>query len=94
MTKKRSSSKALSPIHPSLHFVLFLVLAFVLVMVVAFVMQQTAKTTRANLFCPQPQANQANIIEELSKRCPQGVKYVKDANKCNVWVCKEAPLAQ
>lgn len=88
MTKKRSArSFSYSPIHPSLHFVLFLVLAFILVMFVAVVMQQTSTAARARLMCPKSN-NTTNSIAELSKRCADGVEYTKDANGCSVWVCK------
>ncbi|RJR29770.1 hypothetical protein C4564_01665 [Candidatus Microgenomates bacterium] len=95
MAKKRHhfSPLALSPINPSLHFILFLAIAFVLVMIVAVVMQQTSARARANLFCPQSNVDQRALIENLSANCPYGVEYTKDANRCGVWVCKNAPVA-
>lgn len=89
---KRSGGKSflgVSPLDPSIHFVLFLVIAFILVVVVAVVMRATAESTRAALMCPNMRANNsAASIEALSRQCPEGVQYVKDKNGCKVWVCK------
>ncbi len=90
--KRRASAFSVSPLHPSVHFILFLVLAFVLVVVVGYVMQQTAKATRARLLCPQVATDQVRLVEELSHRCPTGVVYATDQNGCGVWVCK-TPVA-
>ena len=81
----------MSPIHPSLHFVLFLILALILVVVVAVVMQQTSKQTRASLLCPAQPTDPAKWIEELSSKCKYGVQLVKDNNGCSVWTCKMPP---
>ncbi|HCM37941.1 MAG: hypothetical protein UV61_C0003G0066 [Candidatus Gottesmanbacteria bacterium GW2011_GWB1_43_11] len=90
--KSRSSSNSfISPINPSLHFVIFLILALVLVVVVAAAMQKTSTDTRALLVCPQQSTDQVRLVEELSKRCPYGVQFVKDQNNCGVWVCRTSP---
>lgn len=87
--KKRSfSRKSLSPLHPYLHYILFLVMALILVVVVAVVLQQTSSATRAKLVCPNSTTDPVKTVEELSARCPNGVEYTKDANGCGVWVCK------
>jgi hypothetical protein len=86
--KSRSSSLDLSPIHPKLHYVLFLALALILVIAVAYVLQLTAADTRARFACPQYSSDPVKQVEEMSRRCPYGVQYVQDANKCRVWVCR------
>jgi hypothetical protein len=95
MARKRARPHArtsyISPLSPAIHFILFLVLAFILVVIVGVVMQQSAASTRAALMCPQSKVDQAKLIEELSARCPSGVEYTKDANGCQVWVCKLPP---
>ena len=63
-------------------------MALILVLIVGFMMQKTARDTRAKLVCPQINENPVKLVEEMSRRCPDGVKNVKDANGCNVWVCK------
>lgn len=83
---------SISPIHPSLHFVLFLILALLLIVVVTAVMRQTAVDTRARLLCPQRPVNLRELIPNLVKQCPAGVEYATDLNGCGTWVCK-APVA-
>lgn len=94
MKRKKSARVSIaniSPINPSVHFVLFLILALVLVVIVGYVMQQTAIATRARLLCPQSQTDPKDLISELSRRCADGVEYVTDSNGCNVWVCRKIP---
>ena len=95
MKRKRSASHrstmSMSPIHPSMHFVLFLVLALVLVVFVGYIMQQTAISTRARVMCPQSQIDPKDLISQLSRTCAYGVEYVTDSNGCAVWVCRKAP---
>ncbi len=91
MAKKKSRSvknNFISPINPSIHYALFLVLALILVIVVAIVMQKTATETRARLMCPMTKQNLALVLEETNRRCKYGVQLSKDANGCDVWVCK------
>ena len=59
-----------------------------LVLIVASVMQKTAVFTRAKLICPQTDADPAKLVEDLSMRCPDGIKLTADNNGCRVWVCK------
>ena len=86
MARKKShkgSIASLSPINPSVHYLLFLILALLLVIVVAGIMQKTASDTRAWLMCPK-----INDVGDLARHCPEGVEYVKDENNCGVFVCK------
>ena len=87
---KRSSSRgaSISPIHPSMHFILFLAMALILVVVVAVVMQKVSVQTRASLVCPQANLDPVKLVENMSAQCPTGVEYVSDANGCGTWVCK------
>lgn len=78
----------MSPLHPALHYAVFLVLALILVVVVAVILQRTASDTRARLVCPQVATDPVQLVEELSRRCPAGVEYVTDQNGCDVWVCR------
>ncbi len=88
MAKPRYNRRnILSPLNPALHYVVFLALALLLIAIVAYVMQQTATDTRARLVCPQYTSDPVKLIEELSLRCPNGVKKTTDQNKCTVWVC-------
>lgn len=87
--KYRSSVNYISPIHPSLHFLIFLVLAFILVVVVAVFMRATAVQTRARLLCPQTALDEREVVQDLSRRCgSSGIQYAKDANGCGMWICK------
>lgn len=90
MAKRKSARVSISPIHPSLHFVLFLVLALVLVVVVALVMREASKATRASLVCGTPAEDPAKVIENLSIQCKYGIRLEKDANDCYVWSCRPA----
>lgn len=91
---RRKSTASISPIHPALHYILFLVLALILVLIVGFMMQKTARDTRARLVCPQINEDPVKLVEELSRRCPDGVVRTRDANGCTVWVCKLPQPAQ
>lgn len=77
----------LSPINPSLHYILLLVMALFLVIVVAIMMQKTAVDTRAKLICPN-MGNTNQTLQVLKAQCPDGVEYTKDQNGCGTWICR------
>jgi len=93
MAKRNHRSSNISPINPSLHFLLFLVMALILIVVVANVMTEVSKNTRAAIVCPQNNQDQVAVIENLSRNCKYGVSYTTDGNNCKTWVCKPAPIA-
>jgi len=91
MARKKSSGLAFfSPIDPSMHFVLFLIMALLLVFVVAAVMMQTGKNARALFVCPQ--VTQGAIADKV-RSCPKPytVKMVLDDNRCPVPECVLKP---
>jgi hypothetical protein len=93
MAKRTVHKFGVSPLNPSIHFVLFLLIAFLLVVFIAFVMKQTAASTRAIFACPLgDQANNVSLVQQLSRQCSAGVEYTKDANGCGIWVCKLSKL--
>lgn len=93
-SKSRRSKRKyfISPINPSLHYIIFLVMAFILVVVVAQVTKQVSSAARARLLCPLSQSDQTQVVQELSSRCPVGIKYERDNNGCGIWVCKNTPV--
>lgn len=91
MAKRRYGRVNISPINPSIHFILFLCLALVLVVIVTVIMKQTGESAKATLMCPnqaKTEAEQVNLIKNLSLRCKYGVEYFRDANGCYTWDCK------
>lgn len=66
-------------------------MAFILVVVVALVTKQVSSAARARLLCPLSQSDQTQVVQDLSSRCPLGIKYERDNNGCGVWVCKNIP---
>lgn len=89
MAKKKSRSSRgsiTSPINPSIHFVLFLILALFLVIIVAGIMQRTSQNIRASLICPQ--VNLAQQAQEVKLGCPDSkIRLGVDDNRCPVWEC-------
>ena len=88
MAKRRSHSRVryLSPINPSIHFILFLILALFLVIIVAGIMQRTGQSIRASLICPK--LNLTEKVSEVKLGCPdQKVTVTLDANRCPVVTC-------
>lgn len=93
MAKRKSTSSGISPVNPSLHYILLLVLALFLVVIVAVVMQKTAVDTRARLVCPNMN-DSSQSLQNARNQCVYGVKLSKDANGCNVWICKDASVGE
>lgn len=84
---------SLSPINPSINFVLFLILALFLVIIVAGLMQKTSQNVRAWLACPD-NTNATKMFDkriESQRSCPNTVKLMRDKDGCFTWQC---PLPQ
>lgn len=90
MARRKSRSSFISPIDPSMHFVLFLIMALLLVVVVAAVMMQTGRNARALFICPQ--VTQGALADKV-RACPKPytVKMVLDDNRCPVPDCVLRP---
>lgn len=89
MAKRKLKNSSISPVDPSLHYILLLVLALFLVVVVAVVMQKTAVDTRARLVCPN--MNDSSLsLQNARNQCVYGMKLSKDENGCSVWTCTES----
>ena len=84
MARRRNTF--VSPIDPSMHFILFLVMALLLIVVVAAVMMQTGKNARALFICPRvTQTQPTGKIRTCPK--PYSVKIIQDDNKCPLPQC-------
>ncbi len=90
MAKRRSRKslgRVLAPINPSVHFLLFLILALFLVIIVAGLMKQTGSQIRAKFFCPTTNFN----LSEAYQACNGKFKMSKDDTGCPIYECLVSP---
>lgn len=90
MAKKSAHSShrhLISPLHPSVHFLLFLVGGLMIIISVCFALRYSS-WKNATSACAQPQDNEVTVIENVSKNCSQGVEQKVDTKGCKVWSCK------
>jgi hypothetical protein len=84
---RRHSSNIITPINPSVHFLLFLIMALFLIIIVAGLMKQTGSDIRAKLFCPKTNFD----VTAAYQACGGKFKVIKDATGCPAYECLVMP---
>jgi hypothetical protein len=91
-THRRHTFLAIDPLHPSIHFMMFLAIGLIIIVTVILAMRQANASAAARVMCPNAGADQVQLVQELSTRCSGGVDFKKDGNGCSVWSCRGAKV--
>lgn len=87
---RRSAARLTAPINPSVHFLLFLIMALFLIIIVAGLMKQTGSQIRARFFCPATNFS----LSEGYRACGGKFKVGKDATGCPIIECNVLPAPE